>query len=631
MMQNNRISVILIRIVFIAALLLILNSLKSDSLVAAEQPDDDIYSMSVSNDTYSDSQWYLANPGYYTSYAFDESQQISAGGGIDMNVPKAWESMKKTGLAEHEVVVAVIDTGIDSTHPDLSQSIWVNHGEIPGDGIDNDHNGYIDDVNGWDFYNNDASICHYEYDGKHKSVSKEDKDNHGTHIAGIIAAAGGNNTGIAGVASNINIKIMTLKINGGSDSSGKMSDAIKAIRYASMMGADICNISWGTTTYSSGMKQAMKESDMLFVAAAGNTGTNNDKEPVYPADFKLDNLISVTSIDSQGELNYYSNYGADTVDLAAPGDDIYSTVIGGYASMSGSSMAAPQVTSIAAMLYAGRNHIYASNVKDIITGNIKPLPKLKGKMRYAGIPDAYRIVEAAEKLIQDTSPPVLSLKTIYNKKIITVPVYAKDFGNSKIRLIKWIFGKKTAEDFMHGVNGTLVKDHVVNLKDAGFYTFYASDYAGNETVRTYKVIPDTKAPDLSLSYTVSKNNRISTVTVMAGDSQSGINRIEYMSGKKSAEDFLPAGDGTPVAYKNGKGTFIVKQEGIYTVFVSDNRGNRNVKTVMIRMVKRTEPQLLADRNTGLADDRKHLSDCTGKSGIAGRPSTGCRITLNSDA
>lgn len=574
----------------------VLDSLNSDPEIISAQADGKIKSLSTSKDTFSDTQWYIDNPGYYIDYSYSFRRKAKSVAGIDMNVAKAWKNMEESDLARREVVVAVIDTGIDYLHPDLADNMWINPGEIDGDHIDNDNNGYIDDIYGWDFYNNDASVCHYDQKGNYRTAAVLDNDNHGTHIAGIIAAKANNNIGIAGVASNIDIKIMSLKINGGIDGSGMLSDAVEAVKYATMMGADICNLSWGTGVYSESLYEVMKEADMLFVAAAGNSGDDNDEEPVYPASFELDNLISVTSLDSTGELDYYSNYGAGTVDMAAPGDNIYSTIVGRYAQMSGSSMAAPQVSAVAAMLYAYNEHIYATNVKKIIIDTIKPITGLKDRMKNPGIPDAYRAVTSAGELIQDTDAPKLSFETVYHAKEIRIPVHAEDMGGSKIRVIKWSYGQKKLEDFKHGVNGSLVEDNEVKITKPGIYTFYAADYAGNETVQTYVVKADITSPKLQVTFTAADQNKSKTVKVDASDSQSGIKQAKYLSGMKKAEDFLKTGSGTEIKLKAGKGTFSVKNDGIYTVYVTDYAGNAAVKTVIVKTLK--------PANTATASDLK---------------------------
>lgn len=544
-------------------------------------------------DSFSDTQWYLDNPGYYISMEGSNKTDKESVEDIDMDVPQAWSDMAESG-ADREVVVAVIDTGVDYKHPDLAENMWVNEGEIPGDNIDNDNNGYVDDIYGWDFYNDDATVCHYNRSGR---ALASDNDNHGTHVAGIIAAQADNNIGIAGVASHINVKIMSLKMTGGKDGEGRISDAIEAIKYATMMGADICNLSWGEDLYDPGLEEIMRESDVLFVAAAGNTGDDNDEKPVYPASYKLDNLISVTFVDAYGELTIDSNYGKNSVDIAAPGDDIFSTVVGSYASLSGSSMAVPQVSAVAAMLYAYHDHLYASNVKDIIIGNLKAINGLKDYIANGGIPSADKAVLASGNLIPDVDPPVMSPSAIFNKDTMTIPVNVKDIGPSGIRVIKWIFGEKDLSDFQNGVNGTTILNNQVDLSKAGMYTFYASDYAGNEMSMTYEVKEDKTKPKLSAAFSVSDNYKYRTVTIKVSDGQSGVKRVKYMKGSKLPEDFLPAGVGTEVTIKDNKGTFKVKEDGTYTIFAIDNRGNISMKKLGIKTIKSTQFNLLTIKKT----------------------------------
>lgn len=310
--------------------------------------------------------------------------QKTAVSGIDISASKAWNTVGNSG---RDVVIAVIDTGFDFTHEELSNAVWTNTGEIPGDGIDNDNNGYIDDVYGWDFYDdkpNSASDINSEYD-------------HGTHVAGIIAAAK-NQKGIAGIIANNKVKIMDLKALGGSDGGGETDSVIRAIHYAESMGATICNLSFGTSDYDNDLYNAMKASKMLFVCAAGNgnninQGYDMDSAPTYPAAFDLDNIISVANLSYNGTLDITSNYGKTSVDIAAPGSYILSSVAGNnYAFMSGTSMAAPMVTAVAAMVYSYRQDITLSEAKDIVLSSAKQLTTLQDKVATAGMVNAYNAV-----------------------------------------------------------------------------------------------------------------------------------------------------------------------------------------------------------------------------------------------
>ncbi len=300
--------------------------------------------------------------------------------GIDMNIVPAWKKYDaKSG--KRQVIVALIDTGVDITHPELSGSIWTNTGEIPGDGIDNDGNGYIDDVYGWNFYDNNAQV----FTGT--------DDNHGTHSAGTIAAAR-NGVGTVGICDPAYVKIMVIKTLGTSSGVGTVSNVVKAIRYAQANGASICNLSFGTMKYSEELYQAIKDSGMLFIVAAGNgdasgNGYSIDEQPMYPASFELDNIISVANLRFDGQLDRASNYGVRSVDLAAPGNYILSTITGNdYAYMSGTSMAAPMVTGTAAMLYSCDASLSLMDVRNRILQSARPLESLSGKVATGGMLDA---------------------------------------------------------------------------------------------------------------------------------------------------------------------------------------------------------------------------------------------------
>ena len=284
-----------------------------------------------------------------------ESINTDAVANIDINIEDAWKTYSETEN-KRTVTVAIIDTGIDTTHSDLKDSIWVNEDEIPGDGIDNDGNGYVDDVNGWNFVSNSNEICTGE------------EDSHGTHGAGTIAAAW-NNGGIAGITNSTHVKLMVLKALGGSEGKGSPESVIEAIKYAEANGADICNLSFGSSNCTPEFEAAIRDSKMLFVVAAGNgnqyqIGYDIDKSPVYPASLPYDNVITVGNLLFNGHLDESSNYGATSVDLAAPGTYILSTIPGdSYAYMSGTSMAAPMVTGAAALIYSARTDLRLQDIK----------------------------------------------------------------------------------------------------------------------------------------------------------------------------------------------------------------------------------------------------------------------------
>lgn len=555
-------------------------------MVKSVEQNGQIKLMQSTNDTYSSSQWAMYNPGYYSAFTANSSRVISATQDVDMDVYEAWMYMNQETINRREVVVAIIDTGVDYTHPDLAEHIWVNINEIPGDGIDNDMNGYVDDIYGWDYYNNDASIGHSKYDtSKGINLSlPEDNDDHGTHIAGIVGAVANNGIGIAGIASNIDIKLMILKINGGPEGTGSISDAILAIKYATRMGAEICNISWGTNQYSPALEETISESDMLFVAAAGNMGRNNDNRPVYPASFPLNNLISVTFIDANGKLTKLSNYGKGSVEIASPGTDILSTVVGAYKTLSGSSMAAPQVSAIASLLYSYDMNLYPKDVKDIIIRTLKPIPTLNDSIIYPGIPNAHKAVLEIKNANQDSEPPVINLDTIYVRENIAIPVSVEDEGGSGVRVIRWLAGKREIADFGRGTMGLVIKDSRIDVSKAGVYTIYASDYSGNESVQVYEATDDITPPKITSNFSVSKDYRVRDVSIRAIDKQSGIRRVKYLPGEKSASDFLPAGAGIELDLVSGRYSFSVKKDGIYTLYAIDNRGNQTIKPIEIKTV-----------------------------------------------
>ena len=281
----------------------------------------------------------------------------------DAGVTGAWDKSMGDG-----VTIAVIDTGIEIVHEDLAENIWTNSKEIPDNGIDDDGNGKIDDINGWNFSDDSNIVC------DNTNIADE---NHGTHIAGIIAAVKDNTKGISGVAPMA--KIMPLKVfkNG----KAYTSDIINAIEYAENMGVRIINCSWGSIDDNPALKEVIQNSNMLFVCAAGNNSANIDSNPLYPAAFDCSNIITVASVNRNGILSGFSNYGENGVHVAAPGEGIKSTLTGNsYGENSGTSMAAAFVSGGAALMLGGTSTMGAIELKEQIVRYSEHLSSLTRKV-----------------------------------------------------------------------------------------------------------------------------------------------------------------------------------------------------------------------------------------------------------
>lgn len=324
--------------------------LKNDRRVAYVEPNYIVHAVDVfPNDPRFGDQWGLHNTGQ--------------SGGIpdaDIDAPEAWTLETGDG-----VIVGVIDSGVDWRHVDLAANIFVNPDEIPNNHVDDDGNGYIDDVRGWDFANGDND--------------PDDDNGHGTHVAGTIAAAGNNGIGVTGVSWSA--RILPLKFLS-AVGSGSTSDAILAVEYATAMGARLTNSSWGGIAFSQALRSAIEaagEGGALFITAAGNNGLSNDVSPFYPASYDLDNIIAVASTDPDDQRSLFSNYGRTTVDLGAPGSDIVSTFPGNrYATASGTSMAAPHVSGAACVLWTAAPSLTHREVKDAILASVDAVPSLQG-------------------------------------------------------------------------------------------------------------------------------------------------------------------------------------------------------------------------------------------------------------
>ena len=306
---------------------------------------------------YFDQLWALQNSG-------QTLVGVTGTSDADPDAVEAWDLT--TGSAD--VTVAIVDSGIDTTHPDLSANAWTNPGETgsgrEANGRDDDGNGLVDDRRGWDWSDGDGDPA--------------DANGHGTHVAGTVGARGGNGTGTAGVSWNVRLMPLRVLDRYGS---GTLDDVVGAYAYAARNGARVVNMSFGGNRFSRAEYDAIRSaSEVLFVAAAGNNGQDSDVAPAYPCAYDLDNVVCVAASDQRDALAGFSNYGARSVDLAAPGVNVLSTQPGAaYGYADGTSMATPHVTGAAALVLARRPAASPSDVKGALLGSVDPGSSLVGK------------------------------------------------------------------------------------------------------------------------------------------------------------------------------------------------------------------------------------------------------------
>ena len=371
----------------------VLAELRADPLVRYVEPNYVLETAAVPDDPLYNRLWGLSNTG----------QLVNGWPGTpdaDADVDAAWS----VTTGDPGVVVAVIDTGVDQSHPDLAANTWVNAGEncagCRTDGVDNDGNGYVDDWRGWDFVGGDNNPA--------------DDHGHGTHVAGTIGAVGNNGAGVVGV--NWNVRLMGLKFLG-SDGSGTTADAVSAVLYAAANGADVLNNSWAGGDFSQSLLEAIEVADArdaLFVAAAGNDGMDNDAVPTYPASYDVPNVLAVAASDNGDHHAFFSNYGQRSVDVSAPGVDILSTWPGGsYQYASGTSMAAPHVAGVAALVEAAQPAATDVGVKTLLLRTADPVAELAPASASGGRLNAGSAVSCAGRPLVwvDAPSPGFALET----------------------------------------------------------------------------------------------------------------------------------------------------------------------------------------------------------------------------
>ena len=361
------------------------------------------------------------DPGFPGLYGMHNTGQDGGTSDADIDAPEAWDI--STGSST--VVVGIIDSGIDDDHPDLEANMWTNPGEIPGNGVDDDNNGYIDDIHGWDWAYNDNTPT--------------DFNGHGTHVAGTVGAVGNNSIGVTGVCRTV--RLMALKFLNDTGN-GSTSNAISAIEYATDNGATLTNNSWGGGSFSSTLRTAILNSNMIFAAAAGNGGSDyigddNDVTPHYPSSYDCDNIISIASIDRNNIIATSSNFGLTSVDVGAYGVSILSTKPDNatainfgspgqglsssfYGIISGTSMATPLVAGLAALLYANNPALSWSTVKTTIMNTVVPIADLDGVTVSGGCINAYNAISnsgtSGSFTIQNLGTGNLSITSITDNK-----------------------------------------------------------------------------------------------------------------------------------------------------------------------------------------------------------------------
>jgi subtilisin family serine protease len=449
----------------------VLATLRASGLVDYAEPDFRMNVMAEPNDfRFQDgSQWNLKNTGIYGGTV-----------GADIHAVRAWDLRSSAA----GVIVAVVDTGVRQTHEDLRGNLWTNPGETGIDaaghdkatnGIDDDGDGYIDDVHGINAIT--------------QTGNPNDDHGHGTHVAGIIGATANNNVGIAGVAWRV--QLMALKYLD-STGEGSISDAIECLDYARTHGAKVVNASWGSYQFTSqALRDAianLRDAGIIFVAACGNSASNNDATPLYPASYEFDNIISVAASTRTDNAAAYSNWGRTTVDLAAPGSPIFSTWNGSdsdYRYNDGTSMAAPHVAGAAALIWSLNPSLTYRQVIADILNNTDPLADFAGKTVTGGrLNLALALSAALVPPPADNIPPQVSMSqpklasTVRGTSVTLATTATDNVGVARVQFTldgQDLGPALTSAPYTYSWNSTTVGNGL------HFIGAYAFDTSGNKT------------------------------------------------------------------------------------------------------------------------------------------------------
>jgi serine protease len=438
------------------------------------------------------------NDPFYRSGTLWGMNNTGQSGGVndaDIDGPEAWDFATGVGVPASTpgYIVGVIDTGVDYNHEDLAANMWRNTGEVAGDRIDNDGNGYVDDVFGYDFVNNDSDPM--------------DDNRHGTHCAGTIGGVGNNSTGVAGVMWKA--QIMALKIFDATGRGAPTSGIVRAVNYATMMGAKVTNNSWGGGGYSQSLFNAIanaRANDALFIAAAGNSGANNDINLAYPSGYNLDNIIAVAATDRRDQLAGFSQYGATTVDLGAPGVSILSTTPGNtYSFLDGTSMATPHVAGAAGLLRFFKGATWDYNmIRDQILGTVDLIPSLTGRTATGGRLNIFR---ALTENINETVGPRVESVTFHGPQPTVLNVARVKF-TEKIQLLSF-----TKDDVViTGPNGQRILVSSITPVAGSNQSVFDIAFTAQTTAGTYSFKVGPNITDNRLNLMDQNNNGINGET-----------------------------------------------------------------------------------------------------------------------